>query len=77
MIPYGREARSAKSGVVAYAIEKDAIWVRFRAGGDYRYGPRRPGAAHVARMKELALAGHGLSTYISRHVKDNYEEKRS
>ena len=32
--------------------------------------------ALVERMKELALSGRGLSTFISRHVKNRYESRR-
>lgn len=60
-------------GVIAYALLPDAIVVRFHGGPTYRYGPRHPGAAHVEAMKRLACAGRGLSSYISRHVRDDYE----
>jgi len=35
----------------------------------------KPGAQHVARMKQLAEEGRGLATYINRYVRDNYARK--
>lgn len=68
---------SRKSGVVAYAIGADFIAVRFRNGETYRYTHAKPGAGHVENMKALALAGRGLSTYISRHVREAYASRSS
>jgi hypothetical protein len=64
---------SGDSGVTSYQLGPDFILVRFSAGGTYRYGPVRPGPDHVAEMKARAIAGRGLATYISRHVRDQYE----
>jgi hypothetical protein len=63
------------SGVVAYALAPDAISVRFVDGHTYLYNHDRPGAEKVARMTQLALSGAGLSSYISRHVRDDYAAK--
>jgi hypothetical protein len=63
------------SGVVAFEIGPDFIKVRFRDGPIYVYNSARPGAEHVERMKELARAGRGLSTYISQHVGSLYAFK--
>lgn len=61
------------SGVVAYRLFPDRIWVKFRGGDIYEYGPLRPGPRKVETMKRLARSGRGLSTFISRHVRENYE----
>ncbi|MDB4917330.1 MAG: hypothetical protein JWM95_4974 [Gemmatimonadetes bacterium] len=66
---------SASSGVVAYEIGPDFIDVKFRNGGTYRYDSTKPGDIHLARMKEHAIAGKGLGTYISQHVRGNYARK--
>ncbi|KQP21701.1 hypothetical protein [Pseudorhodoferax sp. Leaf267] len=63
------------SGVVAYAIAPGRITVRFRGGETYVYDASAPGALAVAEMQRLALAGRGLSTYISQHVRENYARK--
>jgi hypothetical protein len=63
------------SGVTDYEVGRDFIRVRFRGGVTYRYGHARPGRHHIDRMKALAAAGQGLGTYISQHVRDQYERK--
>jgi len=63
------------SGVVAYALGRDYIEVRFRDGPVYTYTYEQPGREDVERMKILAKAGRGLSTYISTVVKDRYAFK--
>jgi len=65
-----------RGGAVAFEIGPESIEVEFSSGWIYRFTYQRPGALRVERMKELALAGHGLSTFISRHVKNRYESRR-
>ena len=60
--------RSGQSGVAAYATGRDGILVEFNDGKLYFYSLEVPGQRHVERMKSLAEAGAGLSTYISRHI---------
>ena len=64
---------SGDSGVTAYEIGADYIVVQFRTGTPYRYSYAGAGQHHVERMKKLAVAGRGLSTYISQHVHDRYD----
>ena len=71
MKKYGR--LSGDAGVVAYALKKDAIDVKFVDGRVYRYSHASAGAEHIARMKVLAEEGKGLTTYISQHVRERYE----
>ena len=61
---------------MAFEIGPESIDVEFSSGWIYRFTYERPGALRVERMKELALAGQGLSTFISRHVKNRYESRR-
>ena len=68
--------RNGSSGVVAFEIAEEFIDVKFAAGEIYRYSSRRPGARDLQHMKELALRGEGLSTFISRHIRTRYESKR-
>jgi hypothetical protein len=63
------------SGVEAYELGTDFIDVQFRNGVTYRYDHTAPGDLHVRRMKQLAIDGRGLSSYISRHVRDAYARK--
>ncbi|MEZ0471081.1 hypothetical protein [Luteimonas salinilitoris] len=62
------------SGVVAYALPPRAIAVEFRSGAVYVYTADSAGPGRLARMRKLAAAGRGLSTYISRHAHDRYAE---
>lgn len=66
---------SGHSGVVAYAIDEEAIRVKFRDGATYEYTHASAGPAHVEAMKKLAVAGRGLSSYISRHVGTAYASR--
>lgn len=59
---------SGHSDVVAYATSADGVVVEFNDGKLYFYSVEVPGRRHVERMKALAEAGAGLSTYISRHI---------
>lgn len=63
---------SGDSGVRAYELGADFIRVQFKDRGPYTYSYRTAGRAHVETMKTLAQTGRGLSTYISRYVKDRY-----
>jgi hypothetical protein len=68
------ESTATAAGVAFYALDDDAIALRFR-GDDrhfYVYSYYAPGAQHVAQMKRLARAGHGLTTYVNRHVRGSY-----
>ena len=74
MTPYRGHAK--KHGVLAYEIQPDAIDVEFTSGWIYRFSYEKPGVLRVERMKELAAAGQGLSTFISKHVKNRFESRR-
>jgi len=63
------------TGISAYSFNKDSITVLFREGWYYLYDYEKPGKHHVDAMKALARQGHGLSTYISQHVRENYKRK--
>jgi hypothetical protein len=72
---YGNSAGT--SGVAFFDDGPDFLKVQFRDSDEfvYIYDHVVPGAADVARMKALAVAGRGLSTYISQHVRDRYRRK--
>ena len=73
MRPYGGQTKS--HGVVGYELGPDSIDVEFTSGWVYRFSYEKPGALRVERMKELAESGHGLSTFISKQVKNRYESR--
>jgi hypothetical protein len=66
---------SGKSGVRAYQIREQSVAIEFEGNGKYLYTYDRPGREHVEEMKKLAVEGLGLSTYISRKVKNRYFRK--
>ena len=69
--------RNGSSGVIAFELGEELIDVKFVGGDIYRYSTRRPGARDLAHMKELALRGEGLSTFISRHIRTRFDSKLS
>jgi hypothetical protein len=73
MQPYGNKGKD--SGVVSYDIDAGQIIVQFKNGERYLYTEDSAGAANIARMQELARAGHGLGSFISRHVAGDYVRK--
>ena len=60
------------SGVAAYTLGAAHIDVRFKSGAIYRYTVLSVGQANFDHMARLARAGEGLSTFISRVVRDPY-----
>lgn len=73
MTPY--KALSGDSGVTAFEIRETAIVVRFKHGGSYLYDYQTPGQTDVEEMKRLAVEGHGLATYINKHVRKRFSRK--
>ncbi len=71
--PY--RSRRLNSGVTRYAVGRDYIIVEFKSTDCYRYDYSAPGRQKVEIMKQLAAAGHGLASYISRELGANYAEK--
>ena len=63
------------SGVTAYECGDGFIRIRFVNGDVYEYTDEVTGRAHVAHMRQLAHAGLGLATYVSRFVHDAYARK--
>jgi hypothetical protein len=58
---------SGNSGIVEFKNQPDFIIVRFDRGDLYVYMSERLGRRHVEEMKRLAVAGQGLSSYITQH----------
>ncbi|MGQ2982021.1 hypothetical protein [Flavobacterium sp.] len=63
------------SGVTAYEVRDDGIRVEFNHDTVYLYTYASAGKRVIDKMKKLAGAGKGLSTYISRTVKDKFEKR--
>ncbi|RQO55757.1 hypothetical protein DBR46_12235 [Pseudomonas sp. KBW05] len=65
------------SNVVAYQLGAGTITVQFATGTyrNYVYDATAPGAAKVAELSRLAVAGRGLNSYIVGVVKKDYAHK--
>jgi len=61
------------SPVVGYEIEPNRITVWFDSGKPYSYSYASAGSSNVEAMKILARKGSGLSAFITRKVRYNYE----
>lgn len=63
---------SGDSAVTAYELMAEGIKVEFRGGAVYLYTNVSAGQPSIEQMKNAAIAGRGLATYISQHVKSRY-----
>jgi bifunctional non-homologous end joining protein LigD len=63
-----------KAGVSKYLILEDGILAEFSDKIRYLYTSKKAGKKHVESMKELALEGKGLTTYINQNVREKYEK---
>ena len=68
------------SGVESYKIESSSITVKFlKPGKDgcntYEYTYDSAGSYNIEQMKELALRGEGLNSFINTTVKKQYAKK--
>ena len=59
--------------MIAYEIRPFAIDVQFKDGRWYRYSYAKAGRLNVENMKDLAIRGIGLCSYIQRNVKYLYD----
>jgi hypothetical protein len=73
LVPY--KNLGGDSGVIAYEIGPNSIKVQFRDGSIYLYDYTSPGMNDVEQMKNLAMRGEGLNSYISRVVRKRYAAK--
>lgn len=57
------------SGILAYELGDTFIRIRFRGSpGSYIYATPGLPAETIERMKQLAVAGRGLATFINRNA---------
>jgi len=62
-------------GVAQFEIGSDSITVMFQDGETYLYTYASAGEEHIENLKQLALGGIGLCTYINQHVREAYEAR--
>lgn len=65
--------QSGNSPIIGYQIENERIIIWFNGGKSYSYSYRKAGRNHVETMKYLARNGSGLSAYITRNVRFDYD----
>lgn len=63
------------SGVVAYEVGPDYVDVAFQDGAVYRYDYGSPGPEATEDLKQLAVAGRGLNTYINQFIRSSFAAK--
>lgn len=63
------------SGVTDYETGKDSIRIEFNHNAIYEYMYASAGKHIIKKMKKLVNAGKGLSTYISRTVREKFKKK--
>jgi len=56
-------------------MRDNGIVLKFKDGRGYSYSHTRPGKVNVDNMKKFALSGSGLTTYINKYVRDDYDDK--
>ncbi len=66
--------RSANSPITHFQIEDERIIVWFKGGKPYSYSSGKAGKRHVEQMKMLAQRGSGLSAYITKNVRFEYDK---
>ena len=65
--------RSGWSNVSTYELGTDYIKVQFNDGSVYLYTYVSAGQHHIELMRQLAIQGQGLNSYINKYVRKNYE----
>ena len=63
------------SGVSSFEIGDDYIKVKFSDGAVYVYTDVSAGSYYIEKMKELAIIGEGLNSFINRYVRKKYASK--
>ena len=63
------------SGVSRYQIDQQSIIVEFSTGAAYEYTYASAGSYNIERMKQLAVDGQGLNSFINSNVKKKYSRK--
>jgi hypothetical protein len=66
---------SGNSPITHFQVESDRIvvWFRGTKSYTYSYSYNKAGKSHVETMKSLARSGSGLSAYITKNVKFDYD----
>ena len=63
------------SGIEAYEAGPDFIRVQFSDGSVYLYTYDSAGSQNIEHMKQLAVNGQGLNSFINTTVRSDYAQK--
>lgn len=63
------------SNVFAYRIDPSQITVSFYGGGTYVYTNSSAGVTKIEKMKQLAIQGRGLNSFIVTQANKSYARK--
>lgn len=63
---------SCHSGVIAYEIWPDRVFIMFHGGKVYEYSYWSVGMMNVEQMKVLARLGIGLNRFINKNCRHYY-----
>ena len=63
------------SGIEAYEAGPDFIRVQFSDGSVYLYTYESAGSQNIEHMKQLAVNGQGLNSFINTTVRYDYAQK--
>lgn len=66
---------NGNSNILAYEIALESILVKFGDGSIYHYTYSSTGKDDIEYMKELAVKGFGLNSFISRIVRKRFDAK--
>ncbi|MBK6366165.1 MAG: hypothetical protein IPF65_02600 [Polaromonas sp.] len=66
---------SGTSGIAAFEIDTGSIKVQFKDGAVYLYTTQSAGTSTLEQMKQLAISGSGLNSYIMTNAKKSYSAK--
>lgn len=70
ILPYA----NPESSVKAFRIFQEYIQVQFKSGKVYIYTKASVGEDNLVTMKQLAIAGKGLGSFINTRVKKSYHD---
>lgn len=63
------------SGIRAFEIGEHSIIIQFSDGGTYLYNYSSTGSSNIEKMKNLAVRGRGLNSFISTTIRKKYASK--
>jgi hypothetical protein len=66
---------SGKSAIYGYELLPEGIQIHYKDGTSCLFTNSGSGAQHISRMRQLAIVGYGLSSYIKKYLKPTRESE--